>query len=275
MLRRYPRQVFALPPIHKTQKSASNHPPKSGKIPFMTETPRLDSPLYRVTHLSKIYQMGEVLLYTLRDISLEIYAGEFLVILGASGSGKSTLLNILGGMDKPSEGQIFFKDAELSAYSERQLTQYRRNNIGFVFQFYNLIPNLTAKENVEMATEIVHNPASSLDMLKLVGLDDRADHFPGQLSGGQQQRVAIARAAAKQPEILLCDEPTGALDYTTGKTVLHFLQQINRNMGTTLVIITHNAGIADMAHRVIKMRDGQVQEVIRNAHPVTADEVSW
>ncbi|MEZ0374379.1 MAG: ABC transporter ATP-binding protein, partial [Candidatus Sericytochromatia bacterium] len=188
---------------------------------------------------------------------------------------KSTLLNLLGGMDTVSTGSICFRDEELSTCSERQLTRYRRNNIGFVFQFYNLIPNLTARENVEMATEIVARPADALAMLELVGLSDRADYFPGQMSGGQQQRVAIARAVAKQPEILLCDEPTGALDYTTGKAVLKVLHEVNRTTGTTLVVITHNAGIADMADRVIRMRDGQVQEIIVNAAPVSADEVSW
>lgn len=231
--------------------------------------------LFRVKNVSKRYTLGEVQIYALRDISLEIYAGEFLVILGASGSGKSTLLNMIGGMDLPSSGQVFFREQELSAFSEAQLTQFRRHHIGFVFQFYNLIPNLTALENVEMATEIVSTPADPQEMLQMVGLAERAEHFPGQLSGGEQQRVAIARAAAKQPEILLCDEPTGALDYHTGKSVLHFLQQVNRNTGTTLVIITHNAAIGAMGDRVVRMRDGQVQEIICNAHPVSAEAVSW
>lgn len=239
----------------------------------MTSTP--SAALFRVNEVSKIYRMGEVDVYALREVSLEIFAHEFLVILGASGSGKSTLLNLLGGMDQPSQGQIFFKDQELSAANERRLTQYRREHIGFVFQFYNLIPNLTARENVEMATEIVPNPANPLAMLELVGLADRADYFPGQLSGGQQQRVAIARAVAKQPEILLCDEPTGALDYQTGKAVLKVLHEVNRRTGTTLVVITHNAGIGDMADRVIRMRDGQVQEIVVNQNPVSADEVVW
>jgi putative ABC transport system ATP-binding protein len=232
-------------------------------------------PLFRVEKVDKIYTMGEIQVYALQDIEMEIYPHELLVILGASGSGKSTLLNLLGGMDQPSNGRIFFRDEELSAYSERKLTQYRRHNIGFIFQFYNLIPNLTALENVEMATEIVAQPAKAEDMLALVDLSDRASYFPGQLSGGQQQRVAIARALAKQPEILLCDEPTGALDYQTGKAVLKVLQRINQEMGTTMVLITHNAGIADMAHRVIRMRDGQIQEITVNAHPASADEVSW
>lgn len=236
--------------------------------------PRHES-LFRAEDVSKIYQMGEVEVYALRNISIEIYAHEFLVILGASGSGKSTLLNLLGGMDHVSAGKIWFRDQELSAYNDRKLTQYRRNHIGFIFQFYNLIPNLTARENVEMATEIVPHPADALEMLDLVGLKDRSDYFPGQMSGGQQQRVAIARAVAKQPEILLCDEPTGALDYQTGKSVLQVLQDVNRKLQTTLVVITHNAGIADMADRVIHMRDGQVQDVICNENPVSASEISW
>jgi len=231
--------------------------------------------LFRVQQVNKVYTLGEVQIYALRDISLEIYAGEFLVILGASGSGKSTLLNMIGGMDQPSTGQVFFRSQELSACSERQLTLFRRQHIGFVFQFYNLIPNLSAKENVEMATEIVADPADPQEMLRLVGLAERADHFPGQLSGGEQQRVAIARAAAKQPEILLCDEPTGALDYETGKSVLHFLKRVNQELGTTLVIITHNAAIGEMGDRVVRMRDGQVQEITVNAEPLSAEQVSW
>lgn len=231
--------------------------------------------LYKLHKVNKKYVMGEVIVNALKEISIEVYKHEFLVILGASGSGKSTLLNIIGGMDKVSDGDIFFKGDLLSKFSDKELTMYRRNNIGFVFQFYNLIPNLTAKENIEMATEISLNPSDSDEMLEMVGLSKRGDHFPSQLSGGEQQRVAIARAAAKNPEILLCDEPTGALDYKTGKIVLHFLQKINRETGTTLIIITHNAGIADMGDRVIKMRDGEIQEIIINKNPVTAEEVSW
>lgn len=236
---------------------------------------KFNNPLFCINDLSKIYLIGEIRVKALRNISLSIYEHEFLVILGASGSGKSTLLNILGGMEHPTAGNVFFKDNELSSFSDKQLTFFRRDNIGFVFQFYNLIPNLTAKENVEMATEISENPADAMEMLELVGLNERADHFPGQLSGGEQQRVAIARAVAKRPEILLCDEPTGALDYKTGKIVLHFLQKVNKERGTTLVVITHNAGIANMADRIVKMRDGRVQEIIINDNPVSADEVSW
>lgn len=235
----------------------------------------MTNPLYKLEHVSKQFVMGEVTVKALKDINLEIYKGEFLVILGASGSGKSTLLNIIGGMDKPTNGKVFFEDKILSDFSDTKLTFYRRNNIGFVFQFYNLIPNLTAKENIEMATEISKDPADPNEMLEMVGLKSRGEHFPSQLSGGEQQRIAIARAAAKRPEIMLCDEPTGALDYNTGKQVLHFLQKINLETGTTLVVITHNAGIANMANRVIKMRDGNILEVLENSNPVSAEEVSW
>lgn len=231
--------------------------------------------IFKLQDICKKYVMGEVTVNAINNINIEIYEGEFLVILGTSGSGKSTLLNIMGGMDIPSSGKIYFKDKELSSYTQKQLTYYRRENIGFVFQFYNLIPTLTAKENVDMATEISKNPADSLQMLKMVGLEGKENNFPSQMSGGEQQRVAIARAAAKRPEVLLCDEPTGALDYTTGKKVLHFLQKINKDTHTTLVVITHNSGIADIADRVIKMRDGEVKEIIINENPVTAEEVSW
>lgn len=233
------------------------------------------SEIFKIIDISKTYIMGEVEVKALEKISFSVYQGEFLVILGASGSGKSTLLNIIGGMEHPTTGNIFFKENDLSILSDKQLTIYRRNNIGFVFQFYNLLPNLTAKENVEMATEISPDSYNALEMLDMVGLKERADHFPGQLSGGEQQRVAIARAVAKKPEVLLCDEPTGALDYSTGKMVLHFLQKVNKETGTTLAVITHNAGIANMANRVIKMRDGHIVEIIENKNPVTADEVIW
>jgi len=231
--------------------------------------------LFEVEYLAKVYQMGEVQVHALRDISLNVQPGELLVILGQSGCGKSTLLNIMGGIDTATSGTVTFKGADLAGLSEGELTRYRRDNIGFVFQFYNLIPNLTAAENVEMATEISADPMDAIEALKLVGLDDRADHFPSQLSGGQQQRVAIARAVAKRPEILLCDEPTGALDYETGKTVLHVLRDVNKSTGTTVILITHNAAIAGMADRVIHMQDGHVREITTNAHPITPDEMEW
>ncbi|MFN8673169.1 MAG: ABC transporter ATP-binding protein [Candidatus Sericytochromatia bacterium] len=231
--------------------------------------------IFKLSDISKKYIMGEVIVTALNNVNIEVYEGEFLVILGTSGSGKSTLLNVIGGMDIPSTGKILFKEQELSKYTQKQLTYYRREHIGFVFQFYNLIPTLTAKENVDMATEISKNPANSLEMLKMVGLEGKENNFPSQMSGGEQQRVAIARAAAKRPEVLLCDEPTGALDYNTGKKVLHFLQKINKETKTTLIVITHNSGIADIADRVIKMRDGEIKEILINENPVSAEEVSW
>ncbi len=231
--------------------------------------------VFRVEGVKKDYQMGEVTVSALREVTLEVYEGEFLVILGPSGSGKSTLLNIIGGIDTASAGQVWFRDDDLTAYGESQLTQYRRHHIGFVFQFYNLMPNLTAEENVEMATEISNEPMPAAEALKLVNLTERRDHFPSQLSGGEQQRVAIARAVAKQPEILLCDEPTGALDFTTGKVVLDVLSNVNRDMGTTVIVITHNAAIGAMSHRVVRMVDGRVRDITVNDSPKSADELEW
>jgi len=231
--------------------------------------------IYRVENLVKEYHMGEVAVQALRGVTLDVREGEFLVILGHSGSGKSTLLNIMGGLDTPTSGRVFYRDQELTGYTERQLTEYRRHHIGFVFQFYNLMPNLTARENVEMATEIAEHPLDPGEALSLVGLHAREDHFPSQLSGGEQQRVAIARAIAKGPHILLCDEPTGALDVSTGKIVLQVLADVNRRTGTTLVVITHNAVIGEMADRVVRMQDGQVTEVKVHATRKSADEVEW
>ncbi|MBN2374262.1 ABC transporter ATP-binding protein [bacterium] len=231
--------------------------------------------LFRISGLVKEYLVGEVIVPALRGVDLSIKSGEFLVILGPSGSGKSTLLNIIGGLDTPTSGSVVFKNEDISAYSEKRLTYYRRNNIGFVFQFYNLIPNLTALENVEMATQISAEPMDAMDALQKVDISDRAGHFPSQLSGGEQQRVAMARALAKQPEILLCDEPTGALDISTGKVVLHQLREINRNIGTTVVVITHNMAVSKMADRVIVMRDGRVREIAENPNPVDVEEIEW
>lgn len=232
-------------------------------------------PIFRIADLTKEYRMGEITVSALRGISLDIYPGEFLVILGHSGSGKSTLLNIVGGLDSPTSGSVQYKELLLSSFSEKELTYYRRDHIGFIFQFYNLMPNLTAKENVEMATEISEGPMEPLEALRLVGLAERADHFPSQLSGGEQQRVAIARAIAKRPDILMCDEPTGALDISTGKIVLGVLADVNRRLGTTTIVITHNASIADIADRVIHMRDGSVYKVDVNEHIKSVDEVVW
>lgn len=219
--------------------------------------------------------MGEVDVYALHSVNLDIYAGEFLVLLGPSGSGKSTLLNILGGLDVATTGQVFFKGQNLTQASDRRLTTFRRQRVGFIFQFYNLIPSLTARENVALVTEISPQPMRPEEALDRVGLSDRLDHFPAQLSGGQQQRVAIARAIAKRPEVLLCDEPTGALDFHTGKRVLEVLAQVNQDLGTTTAVITHNAGIAAMGDRVITMRSGtiaQIKENIRRADPA---ELEW
>ncbi|MHC4730547.1 MAG: ABC transporter ATP-binding protein [Planctomycetota bacterium] len=223
--------------------------------------------LYRVRGASRIFRMGEVEVQALKPVDLEVREGEVLVILGPSGSGKSTLLHLLGGMDKPTEGSVRFRDTELTELDPAALTDFRRRHVGFVFQFYNLIPSLTAIENVSMATEIAPEPADPRAMIELVDLNERADHFPAQLSGGEQQRVAIARAVAKAPDVLLCDEPTGALDYRTGIRVLEVLRDVNRELQTTLVLITHNAAIADMAQRVVRMRSGRIIEVRENETP--------
>jgi putative ABC transport system ATP-binding protein len=225
--------------------------------------------------LSKTYQMGEVKVHALMDVNLSINRGEFIVLLGPSGSGKSTLLNILGGLDRPSSGIACFADHDLSTATEAQLTQYRRDHVGFVFQFYNLIPSLTVRENVELVTDIAPNPMPAEEALRLVGLTDRLNHFPSQLSGGEQQRVAIARAIVKRPEVLLCDEPTGALDYTTGKLVLEVIERINRELGTTAVVITHNAAIAGMADRVLYLGGGRIQREVINTQKLKPSELSW
>ena len=225
--------------------------------------------------ISKIYQMGEIQVHALREVDLDIYRGEFVVLLGPSGSGKSTLLNILGGLDRPTSGQAQFGDHNLTGATEAQLTQYRREHVGFVFQFYNLIPSLTVRENVELVTDIASHPMPAIEALGLVGLAERLDHFPSQLSGGEQQRVAIARAIVKRPEVLLCDEPTGALDYATGKLVLEVIERINREFGTTAIVITHNAAIAGMADRVMYLGGGRIQRIEQNTHKISPSELSW
>jgi len=225
--------------------------------------------------IARTYRMGDIEVHALRSVDLELYRGEFVVLLGPSGSGKSTLLNILGGLDTPTAGRVSFLDHNLTVSDDRALTRFRREHVGFVFQFYNLIPSLTARENVELVTEIAERPMAPVDALELVGLGDRMDHFPSQLSGGEQQRVAIARAIAKRPDVLLCDEPTGALDYETGVLVLEVLQKINREVGTTTAVITHNAAIAGMADRVIRMRSGQIVETLENARRIDPRQLSW
>ncbi len=219
--------------------------------------------------------MGEVQVQALRGVDLDLYKGEFTVLLGASGSGKSTLLNILGGLDTATDGHVFYGDKDLTRASEKELTEYRRHHVGFVFQFYNLIPSLTAKENVAVVTEIVDKPMLPEDALALVGLGERLNHFPAQLSGGEQQRVAIARAIAKNPAVLLCDEPTGALDSKTGIVVLEALQKVNRELGTSTAVITHNVGIAQMADRVIHLSDGRIDDMHINETKVEAKDLSW
>ncbi len=225
--------------------------------------------------LTKIYRMGEVEVPALRGVDLEIFQGEFVVLLGPSGSGKSTLLNILGGLDTPTNGEARWRDHDLGGADERELTRYRREHVGFVFQFYNLIPSLTVRENVTLVTELAENPMDPDEALRLVGLEERLNHFPSQLSGGEQQRVAIARAIAKRPEVLLCDEPTGALDYETGKVVLEAIARINQELGTTAVVITHNAAIAGMADRVMRLANGRIVAIEVNTHKVTPSELSW
>jgi len=229
----------------------------------------------RARALTKVYGSGDLRVHALRGVDLELRAGELVVLLGPSGSGKSTLLNLLGGLDIATSGEIRFQDHELTRYDDRELTRYRREHVGFVFQFYNLIPSLTALENVELVTEVALQPMEARRALEMVGLEERLHHFPAQLSGGEQQRVAIARAIAKQPDILLCDEPTGALDSRTGILVLEAVEHIHARLGTTTVLITHNAVIADMADRVLVLGDGRIQEERRNATRRAARELSW
>ncbi len=240
-----------------------------------TEEVREKRVVFRADAIAKIYEMGEVKVRALRGVSLELYRSEFIVLLGASGSGKSTLLNILGGLDVPTSGSVHYLDQELTASTPEALTRYRRQHVGFVFQFYNLIPSLTARENVELVTEIAPDPMDPREALEMVRLGDRADHFPAQLSGGEQQRVAIARAISKRPDVLLCDEPTGALDVQTGIVVLEVIARINRELGTTTAVITHNAAIAEMADRVIALSDGQISGIKINDAKIPANELSW
>ena len=241
----------------------------------LDSAPRGSDAVFRTRGLRKTYVVGEVRIEALRGIDLDLYAGEFAVLLGASGSGKSTLLNILGGLDTPTEGTVHYVDHELGHASDAELTRFRREHVGFVFQFYNLIASLTARENVAIVTEIAGHPLSPERALEIVGLTDRMDHFPAQLSGGEQQRVAIARAIAKNPDVLLCDEPTGALDSQTGLLVLEALERVNRELGTTTVIITHNVVISGMADRVIRLSDGRITGITRNDARRPVRELAW
>jgi putative ABC transport system ATP-binding protein len=256
--------------VQRETKSTALEPDRADR----SANPRA-RPVLAARALTKVYRTGEVEVHALRSIDLELSAGEMIVLLGPSGSGKSTLLNILGGLDAPTSGQVFFHGAELTAFDDRALTAYRRNHVGFVFQFYNLIPSLTARENVALVTEIARQPMTPEEALEMVGLGERLDHFPAQLSGGEQQRVAIARAIAKRPDVLLCDEPTGALDSETGVLVLMALDSVNRELGTTTALITHNAPIAEMADRVITLGDGRIVEIRRNPARRAPQEITW
>jgi putative ABC transport system ATP-binding protein len=231
--------------------------------------------VFQARGLTKIYHMGEISVQALRGVDVDLLEGEFVVLLGPSGSGKSTLLNILGGLDVPTSGTVRYRDDDLTVYDDATLTHYRREHVGFVFQFYNLIPSLTARENVALITEIARNPMRPEEALELVDLSARLDHFPSQLSGGEQQRVAIARAIAKRPDVLLCDEPTGALDVHTGVVVLEAIQRINRELGTTTAVITHNAIISQMADRIISISDGRIAGIRLNSNRVPAQELVW
>lgn len=252
--------------LHSSPSLDDRTPPLSASSP---------APVFRARGLTKIYHVGEVDIFALRGIDLDLFAGEFVVLLGASGSGKSTLLNILGGLDCPTSGDVWFRDHDLVHADDAALTHYRRDHVGFVFQFYNLIPSLTARENVALITDIVEEPMAPEESLGLVGLTDRLDHFPSQLSGGEQQRVAIARAIVKRPDVLLCDEPTGALDVKTGIAVLEALNRVNCELGTTTVVITHNAVIAGMADRVITLSDGRIVKTEQNAARKSPAELVW
>jgi putative ABC transport system ATP-binding protein len=239
-----------------------------------TPAPARDQ-VFRVRGLTKVYGTGAAEVHALAGVDLDLHAGELVVLLGPSGSGKTTLLNNLGGLDVPTSGELWYRDLDLTAADEDTLTRYRRDAVGFIFQFYNLIPSLTARENVALITEIARDPMEPEDALHLVNLDGRLDHFPAQLSGGEQQRVAIARAIAKRPRVLLCDEPTGALDVKTGIVVLEAIERVNRELGTLTVVITHNAIMADMADRVIHLLDGRVHHVRENAHRAPASSLNW
>jgi putative ABC transport system ATP-binding protein len=249
--------------------------PEQAGVSDLSSSRSSATPVFEAHGVTKVYHMGEVQVHALRGVDLTLYPGELVVLLGPSGSGKSTLLNILGGLDVPTSGTIRYGDRELTAFDDAELTRYRREHVGFVFQFYNLIPSLTAKENVSLITEIARNPMKPEEALELVNLGQRMDHFPAQLSGGEQQRVAIARAVAKRPEVLLCDEPTGALDVHTGIIVLEAIERINRELGTTTAVITHNAVISRMADRIISVSDGKIVETHLNSSKVPASQLEW
>jgi putative ABC transport system ATP-binding protein len=241
----------------------------------MSASPTSADAVFHMHEITKVYRMGDVEVHALRGVTLDLLPGEFVVMLGPSGSGKSTLLNILGGLDIPTSGEVRYRDHNLTEASREELTRFRREHVGFVFQFYNLIPSLTALENTALVTEIANNPLNAEECLRMVGLGDRLHHFPAQLSGGEQQRVAIARAVVKRPEVLLCDEPTGALDYATGKLVLEILERVNRELKTITVVITHNTAIAAMADRVLRISSGRIVDVQINDRRASPTELAW
>lgn len=265
-------------PIHQDDVGRARTPSDTAGLSQQDSSPASHvaaAAVFRLRGVAKTYVMGEVEVKALKEVDLDLYEGEFIVLLGASGSGKSTLLNILGGLDTPTSGTINYMDHDLTQASDAALTQFRRDHVGFVFQFYNLIPSLTSLENVQLVTEISLHPMDAAEALALVGLAERANHFPAQLSGGEQQRVAIARAIAKRPDMLLCDEPTGALDISTGRLVLEVLESINRELGTTTAVITHNAAIAKMAHRVVYISSGRITHIETNSNRVSPKDISW
>jgi putative ABC transport system ATP-binding protein len=250
-------------------------PKASNTVRWLSMTANPDDIILELTDVRRTFRMGEVSVQVLKGISFQVRRGEFLAVVGPSGSGKTTILNLIGGLDSPTSGTIRYQDQDLTRASRNELTRYRRDAIGFVFQFYNLVPNLTARENILVTTEIARNPRDVNEVLDLVGLTDRADHFPAQLSGGEQQRIAIARAFASNPELLLCDEPTGALDFETGKRVLRVLLDLNRQLSKTVIVITHNSALAQVADRVIHLRSGEISGIEENAAPIAPEEVVW
>jgi putative ABC transport system ATP-binding protein len=255
----------------------SSKPMQAPELSLHHDTPSAEgaSAVFHAHDVSKIYTMGEVEVQALRSVTLDLYEGEFVVLLGPSGSGKSTLLNILGALDVPTRGEVYYRDHILTKADDAELTRFRREHVGFVFQFYNLIPSLTALENVAVVAELSDHPLSAQEALEMVGLIERVNHFPAQLSGGEQQRVAIARAVVKHPDVLLCDEPTGALDFKTGKLVLEVLERVNREMNTTTAVITHNAAIAQMADRVVRLRSGEIVEIQENTSKASPADLTW
>ena len=272
---RHPPEHGGLPREHADLLNPSENTVPDGEIRPPSDPCQPAEVLLRLEKVCRRFSAGTVPVEAVRNVDLEIYRGEFLVVVGPSGSGKSTLLHLMGGIDRPTSGRIFFGAQELTALSARDLTWYRRRHVGVVFQFFNLVANLTARENIQLAAELVPNPRDPEEVLRWVGLEDRADHFPSQLSGGEQQRVAVARALVKDPDLLLCDEPTGSLDFAAGKQVLKVLSDLNRLLGKTVVLITHNTALMALGNRIVRMRSGEVVEVRNNSRPLSVEEITW